>query len=48
MHAEYAVFPFQMDLNEMAESWMTSYLSREMMLPDVLRLWGEPYFVFQS
>lgn len=31
-----------MDLNEMAESWMTSYLSREMMLPDVLRLWGEP------
>lgn len=30
-----------MDLNEMAESWMTSYLSREMMLPDVLRLWGK-------
>ncbi|KAK9893779.1 RabGAP/TBC [Cystobasidium minutum MCA 4210] len=35
-----------MDLNEMAESWMTSYLSREMMLPDALRLW-DVYFAMQ-
>lgn len=36
-----------MDLNEMAEAWMTSYFSREMMLPDVLRLW-DVYFAMQT
>lgn len=36
-----------MDLNEMTESWMTSYLSREMMLPDVMRLWGERYHILR-
>jgi hypothetical protein len=35
-----------MDLNEMVESWMTSYMSREMMLSDVLRLWGKIATIF--
>lgn len=37
----------QVPMTQVAMSWMTTLLSREMWLGDVLRLWGEPRYLIQ-